>query len=624
MLKRLLTAAIGVVGLVVVALGIASATVWRADDVLVAQSHGDARTLVTDPGVLELGGDPVTVTVRVPDKSRVVLAVGRDTDVEGWVGPDAHDRVTGLSSWDQLALKGVEPDVTPSPAPSDAAAPPTPAPTDAAGVTAADASTVADPTGSDMWVAEAEGKGSATLVWHAQPGRWSLLAVSAEGDAVPTLSLAWPRVVTTPWLWPCVVVGGLLVLLSLGLVLRGALRRRAGIVGPQWRDVGTGPTPTVEPSRAGLPALTRRQLREGAAAGSSRLTEPAAPHNPSGDRGAEMPAPVSTTGARTSAPVPARTAEGPGLTAVTAASTRRALRTGSQPAVAPAGHVTDQPPDAAAAARVAGQANQARVPVAPSGGPPSESAAAWGSASSRPGSTTQGRTGAWTPGPAPATAPHPGVPTGAGGPGGDADRSGSRPGGRTEPAEAVHGRPAWATGPIPVTRPGPASAGPGQPAPGAVSGSPRPAAPGTSGPGAVRAGAVGAAAGGPGPAGRAASGPAAAGPGTGASGRPTAWSAAPPAPGPRSVQGSGSGSSGPDGPRSHVAHRPAWLHEPGTQSPAGQPSRSTVPHASAPQGPADEGPGDQAGSRGDAWRRAWGLPPLEHDGPQEPTREEDR
>ena len=87
MLKRLIIAAVGVVGLVVIGLGIASATVWRADDVLVATTSGGSHTLVTDPGVLELGGDPVTVTVSVPDggQSSSRSAVTR-TSTAGW-GP---------------------------------------------------------------------------------------------------------------------------------------------------------------------------------------------------------------------------------------------------------------------------------------------------------------------------------------------------------------------------------------------------------------------------------------------------------------------------------------------------------------------------------------------------------
>ena len=102
-MKRLIIAAVGVVGLVVIGLGVASATVWRADDVLVAGTSGGPHTLVTDPGVLELGGDPVTVHVTVPDKGQVTLAIGRDTDVAGWVGTEAHGQVTGL---DELARAG--------------------------------------------------------------------------------------------------------------------------------------------------------------------------------------------------------------------------------------------------------------------------------------------------------------------------------------------------------------------------------------------------------------------------------------------------------------------------------------------------------------------------------------
>ena len=41
MVKRLIIAAVGVVGLVVIGLGVASATVWRADDVLVAGPRAD-------------------------------------------------------------------------------------------------------------------------------------------------------------------------------------------------------------------------------------------------------------------------------------------------------------------------------------------------------------------------------------------------------------------------------------------------------------------------------------------------------------------------------------------------------------------------------------------------------
>ena len=295
MLKRLIIAAIGVVGLVVIGLGIASATVWRADDVLVATTSGGQHTLVTDPGVLELGGDPVTVTVSVPDDGPVVLAIGRDTDVAGWVGTDAHGRVTGLSGWHTLAVEDVE-----APAPDgdrrlgrapgrrrDAAAP---APTESPAAEAAP--TVADPTGSDLWVAQETGLGSAELVWPAQEGRWSLIAVST-GDAAPTLSLAWPRVVTTPWLWPCVAAGALLVLVSR---LAPAARRppsprgarRADVaLGQHGRDAGSSSPGDVDQ----VPVLTRRELREAAQARAARPRTGSLPKVPApAPRESEAPA----------------------------------------------------------------------------------------------------------------------------------------------------------------------------------------------------------------------------------------------------------------------------------------------------------------------------------------------
>lgn len=267
--KRVITAAVGVAGLVVVGLGVASATIWRADDVLVATATPASHTVVTEPGVLELGGDPVTVRVSVPDGGPVTLAVGRDTDVEGWIGTDAHTVVTGLSSWDALATSAV---TAPSPSPTAAA---TPAPSVSASPSASASATpgaaaeptAVDPAGSDMWVAEETGEGSAELVWPAQEGRWSLIAVST-GESAPTLELAWPRVVTTPWLWPCVVVGSLIFLAAAYLLYRDFRRHGRAGAPVEWTSVHTdaltavgarAATGTEPPTTTGM---TRRQLRE--------------------------------------------------------------------------------------------------------------------------------------------------------------------------------------------------------------------------------------------------------------------------------------------------------------------------------------------------------------------------
>ena len=329
MLKRLTTAAVGVVGLVVIGLGIASATVWRADDVLVATTSGGAHTLVTDPGVLELGGDPVTVKVSVPGRrhGRPGGRSGHGRRRAGW----APTR-TGRSP---ACRAGTRWRSTTSPRPR-----PTrdahgrgadarraggrrghPAPTEGA----ADAPPpAADPTGSDLWVAEETGTGSAELVWPAQEGRWSLLAVST-GESAPTLSLAWPRVVTTPWLWPCVAVGTLLVLLAAWLLLRDVRRRRAGLDEPEWHPVNTGATPGGgrqrrhrRDPRAHAPSDARgRAVARGAA--------PVRP-GPAGPRTGAAPSPAPAPARRRAVPRPGADGASATASAPRAATSRRALR----------------------------------------------------------------------------------------------------------------------------------------------------------------------------------------------------------------------------------------------------------------------------------------------------------
>jgi hypothetical protein len=292
-LQRLIAAVLGVLGLLAIGLGVASSTVWRGDDILVATASPDAHLVVADPGVLELAGNPVTVTVHAANDTPVVIAVGRDTDVAGWVGMDAHAQVTGLAGWHALRTEPVA-EQAPTPAASAAVEPAAPEPAasepaasepaasdpsasatgeSAGGATAA----VADPSGSDLWVMQATGNGTATLTWDAQPGRWSLL-VASLGEPSPVIELAWPRTVTTPWLWPGVVGGALLLLTGLGLGARLWLRARRGLTEPEWHPVLTGavPTVTVAGSGAGTSAVsvdatqtvvfTRRQMREAKAA----------------------------------------------------------------------------------------------------------------------------------------------------------------------------------------------------------------------------------------------------------------------------------------------------------------------------------------------------------------------
>lgn len=256
-----------VVGLVVAGLGVASATVWRPSDtaVMTTGEQSGATLLTTAPGVLSLVDRDVTITARSSDDAQVVLALGSQVDVEGWVGEDPALRVTGASDWETLTVSKV------SSTGSD-----TPDATDAATDTSADPSTEAtaetdaaapaapgpDPSGSDMWVESTSGTGTATLDWDAtSTAQVLLVAAVGEDAAAPQLTLSWPREVTTPLLWPGVALGVLLVVLGLiyGIVTRG--RRRRPVVAPADRaDDAVVPTPAGGTPAAGT--LTRRQLRE--------------------------------------------------------------------------------------------------------------------------------------------------------------------------------------------------------------------------------------------------------------------------------------------------------------------------------------------------------------------------
>lgn len=298
MLQRIIAAVLIVGGLVAVGLGVASATVWRDSDTVAATTafDGDGTLLVTEPGVLDLVDDGVTIRATVPDEQQVTLAIGREVDVMGWVGDDPHGVVTGLSDWDRLATSAVVPEAeepadgeaspeTPAEGETPAEDAPAEGESPAEGETPAEGEAPAeeepvvgvDPAGSDMWVAETTGTGSVTLRWDDQPGRWQLLAAGVgEGAVAPTVELSWPREVETPYLWPGVVGGIVLILLGLGIGA-AAMRPKRKTTG---RRSSTGATPVVggAPASSGqgpddapgeaptdtaqVRMLTRRELRE--------------------------------------------------------------------------------------------------------------------------------------------------------------------------------------------------------------------------------------------------------------------------------------------------------------------------------------------------------------------------
>ncbi|MFZ5868985.1 MAG: hypothetical protein ACOYXW_00405 [Actinomycetota bacterium] len=197
-MRRLLLPALAgllaLAGIVAVAVGIAQRTVWLPDDEVTATARlsPDVPLAVTEPGVLEMRDGPVTVTVTAEaDDAPVVIAVGRQGDVEAWVDGAAHSSVGGLVSERRLRVETVD------------------------GQTE-----VPDPgTTSDLWLEQETGTGGVTYVYDPPPGAWLLLAATNGTVPGPTeLTFTWPREVTTPWSVPLIVIGAVLLLGGIGLL----------------------------------------------------------------------------------------------------------------------------------------------------------------------------------------------------------------------------------------------------------------------------------------------------------------------------------------------------------------------------------------------------------------------
>jgi hypothetical protein len=242
--RRIISVALIVLGAVAIALAIASATVWRPTDTatLTLPDRPEAPVVVSDPGVLDTVAEDVTITATAGDDEPVVLVVARSEDVDAWVGEDAHVRITGLSSWEQLEAE----------------------------TRGESAEGLPDPAGSDLWPLEQTGTGTAEIEWEDAEGRWSLLAATDGASPAPQVALTWPVEVRTPWLVPGLVAGAVLLLAGLALLALDLLtRREAGRRTAEPRSAATTTTTTVLPTTAGA-GLTRRELRERARAEEGR------------------------------------------------------------------------------------------------------------------------------------------------------------------------------------------------------------------------------------------------------------------------------------------------------------------------------------------------------------------
>ena len=292
MIRRIVSVIATILGLVVIALAVCSATIWRPSTTVQATlaQTPDQHYVLTEPGVLGLVDPSVTITATAEGQP-VFLAVAYTVDAKAWLADDPYLSVTGLTDWNTLSATPVtercETADPASAAPTQTASPgadataatraPTGAATDGAtadstgsgGACTTLADSNADPSQADLWLKTASGQGTVTLDNVVEPGTVLLAATDGSGPA-PRITLSWPHAVSTPWLVPGIIAGGLLLLVGVFGLLIDIQMRRADSQRRQRAAERAARLATADSvSTAGLPRvddpdrpLTRRETRE--------------------------------------------------------------------------------------------------------------------------------------------------------------------------------------------------------------------------------------------------------------------------------------------------------------------------------------------------------------------------
>ena len=253
MSRRILSVVVTVLGLVLVALAVCSATIWKPGSKVEAKlASGPSQPyVITAPGVLSGAESDVTVTASSSDGKDVHLFVARAADLDAWMSPDADKALpyTVITSIDADAGSLASRDETQYCPSADAAPAPSAAPSAQPSASAqaggsqcsARKATGVTASGSDIWLGEKTGGSSVTFNTGKDADRAMLprknldeqIVVMAMTDGkapAPGLTISWKRQVETPWyFYGGLVLGSLFVLVGAFLFFIDLQLRRANV-----------------------------------------------------------------------------------------------------------------------------------------------------------------------------------------------------------------------------------------------------------------------------------------------------------------------------------------------------------------------------------------------------------
>lgn len=221
-----------VVAAVMIVAGIAQRTIFAPPSQIAVSATvgGDARYIVIDSAVLNAHPGQQTLSIAgASDAKTQMVAYGRTADVKAWLGDQKYAAVTYRAGTGDPTVKTVTPKAADTgssdgstPAPT---ATPTPAPTAASG-SAADATPGPDPAGSDLWLEEYDGQDAQTTTMNVPSGVSVIVASDGTIPAPNKIVLTWPVDASTPWAFPLIVSGLVLLVIGIALYLWGLYTHR--------------------------------------------------------------------------------------------------------------------------------------------------------------------------------------------------------------------------------------------------------------------------------------------------------------------------------------------------------------------------------------------------------------
>ncbi|MET4638557.1 hypothetical protein [Mycetocola sp. 2940] len=222
-----------VVAATMIVLGIAQNTIFLGPSTYAVETTVKGDLPYTVISGEQLAAQPGQQSLTVSGSDQVFLAYGKTPDVVAWLGDSPYNTLTVDTENQRLTASVVTPEPAEEPEPVPGEEPP-------AEEDQAAAEALADPSGSDLWLAEYSEEG-ALVQTISVPEDVSVILASDGTEAAPDrVEVSWPLDNATPWAGPLIVGGILLLLVGLVLYLLGIQHMRRSR-GPRRKSVTSGP-----------------------------------------------------------------------------------------------------------------------------------------------------------------------------------------------------------------------------------------------------------------------------------------------------------------------------------------------------------------------------------------------